>query len=418
MILEAVPRMSQESCPAMQALGRIVAAPVISTEPLPSFDNSAMDGFSLPAPQGLAAGMELDVAGTSVAGDGQATPGADAQEIMTGAYMPEGHDVVVPLEQTTVLVRDASGRPRRIRLHADVIPGQHCRQRGEDVAVGQKVINAGDQLLPQHLMLLASIGASVVQVARQPRIAIIGTGHELVPTSESVPIPGRVRDSNGLFLEMRSIAAGAVPVHRETVDDDPEAFRAALARALEAGADVVMSTGAVSMGVHDFVPTTLQALGARILFHKVAMRPGKPLLFARLSGGQLYFGLPGNPVSSAVTLRFFVEPALRAMLGMPPEQPLLLPLARAYRKDAGMQHYLSGAVRNAEGGGFEAWIHPRQEPFRILPMLDAGAWIIAKANICQLDRGDLVQVFGQGHLDGLRIEGQRASAVQADCAER
>src|SRR5690606_26688788 len=166
--------------------------PVISAQSLPSFDNSAMDGFSLRAPQGLVAGVELDVAGTSVAGGGQAWPGADAQEVMTGAYMPEGHDAVVPLEQAAVLARDAQGRPTRIRLQADVVPGQHRRRRGEDVAVGQEVIQAGEQLGPQHRMLLASIGVGIVKVARQPRIAIIGTGRELVPASEIAQMPGRV----------------------------------------------------------------------------------------------------------------------------------------------------------------------------------------------------------------------------------
>lgn len=402
-VLGATPALPAETCAAARAQGRILAAPVASAEWLPPFDNSAMDGFALRAGTGLRAGTELDVAGLRVAGDPQpAVATGGAWEIMTGAPMPDGFDAVIPVERVAVLSRDDAGRPCRIRLEADVVPGQHRRRRGEDVAAGRQVIPAGACVGPQHLMLLAAIGAATVQVARRPRVAVIATGREL-ETDPARPLAhGRIRNSNGPFLVARIAAAGAEPLHCETVDDDPAMFAASLARALRAGADVVLSTGAVSMGVHDFVPATLRGLGADIRFHKVAMRPGKPLLFARLDGGALYFGLPGNPVSAAVGFRFFVEPALRAMLGMPPERPWSLPLAAPCEKRAPLRFHLKGRVLVGDDGRLHAQAMRGQESFRILPMLESDAWIVLPAGIDRFDAGDLVQVYGLSHLDGLR----------------
>jgi molybdopterin molybdotransferase len=223
-----------------------------------------------------------------------------------------------------VLARNQAQRPTRIRLLADVPPRQHVRRAGEDIARGEAALLAGSWLTPAHALLAAGLGFATLEVARRPRVAVLCTGRELVDDPALPLQPGQIRNSNGVFLTLRLAAAGAEVVWQETVPDETEVFLAAVQRALQAGADLVLSTGAVSMGRYDFVPPALRSIGAEILFHKLAMRPGKPLLFARLREGPLYFGLPGNPVSAAVGLRFFVEAALRAQLGLPQEGGLSL----------------------------------------------------------------------------------------------
>ena len=167
---------------------------------------------------------------------------------------------------------------------------------------------------------------------------------------------------------------------------------------------MVLSTGAVSMGRYDFVPDALRSLGATLHFHKVKIRPGKPLLFASLPGGQLFFGLPGNPVSSAVGLRFFVEPALRAMTGLPQERPLQLPLAAAFKKRLPLRFHLKGRLEVDAGGKLQARVLPGQESFRIQPLLQANCWIVVDEAMQAPQAGDLVEVYGLGHLLAPAIE--------------
>lgn len=398
-ILAACRPLAAETVAVAAALDRVLARDVVSGEDLPPFDNTAMDGFAVATGgRELAPGREFAVAGSQAAGDGEARYDAgDACEIMTGACLPAGLDAVLPVEQATVLARDASGRPTRIRLDAAVTPGAHVRRRGQDVVAGQCVLVAGTRIIPAARMLLAALGVAEVAVRPQVPVALLTTGRELVDDPRQPLTPGQIRNSNGPYLSDRLEQAGGSLVHRETVPDDPAAFVEALARSLAAGAAVLLSTGAVSMGRHDFVPDALRALGAEIVFHKVAIRPGKPLLFARLPGGQLVFGLPGNPVSSAVGLRFFVEPALRALLGQAPERPLYLPLAQPVQKKAGLRFLQKARVVLAEHAQLQVQLLAGQESFRIQPLLAANAWAVLDEDAEQLPAGTLVEVYG---LDG------------------
>ncbi len=387
------------------AMGRVLARDVVSGESLPPFDNSAMDGFALRTSGGtLHAGAELDVEGERAAGDGVVQAITGAWEIMTGAPVPTGCDAIVPVEQAEVLAQDRAGRAARIRLQADVVAGQHLRRAGEDVQAGDVVLHAGRVLREAETMMLAALGVATVEVARRPRVALITTGRELVDDPAAPLEPGRIRNSNGPFLALRVAAAGGEVAHRETVADDESAFRTALERANSAGADVVITTGAVSMGRYDFIPSALAALGADILFHKVRIRPGKPILAARLADGTRFFGLPGNPASTAVGLRFFVEPVLRALLGLETERPLRLPLAASYAKRVPLRMHLKARVALDDRGQARVHVCGGQESFRIRPLLDANAWAIVPADVDTMDAGVSVDVFGRGHLEPVFLE--------------
>ncbi len=402
-IRDACTRLPTESVPVADCIGRVLAGGLDSPVDLPPFDNSAMDGFALrggDAP--LSAGTELDVSGEHAAGDAHTQGTGDACAIMTGARVPDGFDRVVPVERATTLTSDPHGHATRVRLAIDVPPASNVRAAGTDVRRGTALLAAGTVLQPQHLMLLAALGVAQVDVYTQPRVAVLCTGRELTD-DPTVPLkPGQIRNCNGPFLSARLRLAGAQVVHAETVGDDEPTFEAALGRCLDAGARIVLSTGAVSMGRYDFVPRVLQRIGATTLFHKVAIRPGKPLLFARLPDGALLFGLPGNPISGAVGLRFFVEPALRTMAALPPEVPLRVPLAEACEKRAGLRTHLKAQLRADADGRLSAHILEGQQSYRIRPLAEANAWVVIPADIDALAAGALVDVYGLGHTDAIQ----------------
>ncbi|NIJ70030.1 molybdopterin molybdotransferase MoeA [Xanthomonas sp. 60] len=395
-----------EQLPTQQAAGRVSAAAVHSSQCLPPFDNSAMDGFAL-CLQGhvTAPGTEWAVTGWQAAGDAAAEGASGAWEIMTGARLPAGLDSVVPVEQVEVLVRDGA-RPLRIRLRAAVQPGQFVRLRGQDVATGEEVLGTAARLDTNAITLLHALGVGSVPVRARPRVAVIATGKELVGTAAQALESGQIRDSNRPYLVSRLQAAGADVVLQDTVSDEVAAFDAALDAALAAGARVVVSTGAVSAGRYDFIPDALRARGARVCFHKVAIRPGKPILFARLEDGALYFGLPGNPVSTAVGQRFFVEPVLRVLLGLPPETPLTVPLAHAVEPPAGMRWHARAQVRLDARGQLSAHIGSGQESFRLATTLHANAWAVMEPREGPAPAGTHVQVLGWGHHEPIHFDCQ------------
>lgn len=383
-----------ETVPAGQALGRVLAQDVLAEAALPPFDNAAMDGFALACGgAALPAGREFEVTGVRAAGDAQAACD-DVCRIMTGAALPAGLDAVIPIEQVEVLARGPDGAPVRIRLNEAVSPGQHVRRAGEDVAPGARVLSAGTRIGAVERMALAALGVGVVGVRRRPRVMVISTGRELVDDPAQPLAPGRIRNSNGPYLAAALEQSGAEVVGQVTILDDPAHYLATLQASLATACDMVISTGAVSMGEFDFVPDALARIGAEPVFHKLRMRPGKPLLFAVLPGGALYFGLPGNPVSAAVGLRFFVEPALRAMLGRPRERPLRVPLANAVRKKPGFRLFQKAALRIDRDGRAGVTLLPGQESFRIRPLLDANAWAVLPEDADLLPAGTPVEVFG------------------------
>ncbi|SBV37487.1 Molybdenum cofactor synthesis domain protein [uncultured Stenotrophomonas sp.] len=408
-LLDAAAPLPAERVPLERAEGRVLASDVLSAQSLPPFDNSAMDGFALHAGgKVLDAGLEFAVQGWQAAGDPGTRGAAGVWEIMTGARMPVGLDSVVPVEQVAIL-DSRDGQPTRIALRAPVKPGQHVRLRGQDVNEGECVLRAGQVLDINARTLLHAIGVGEVAVAARPQVAVITTGKELVTEATQALESGQIRDSNRPYLVGRLHAAGAQVAWQGTVGDDVAAFDAVLDQALAAGARVLVSTGAVSQGRYDFIPDALRARGARIVFHKVAIRPGKPLLFAVLGDGALYFGLPGNPVSAAVGQRFFVEPVLRRLLGMDQEPALYLPLLADARKPPGLRFHARARIETDERGQLGVRLLAGQESFRLMSMLQANAWAVLEGDADFAAAGSRVRVQGLGHHDPVRLMGGEPS---------
>jgi molybdopterin molybdotransferase len=349
---------------------RFLAADIASPIALPSFDNAAMDGYALRAKSDtIPAGTVRTVAAMHAAGDtADAYPGAEACEIATGARMPEGFDTVVPVER-------CERQGAQVRFLTDERRGQNVRHAGADIGEGALALERGRRIDAGSVMLLAALGIERVGVVRRPRVAVIATGSELNATG---PLPpGGIHDSNGPFLAASLASWGVEPVRRARVPDVGDAFHAAVRDARAAGADLIVTTGAVSAGRFDFVPASLASLGARELFHKVAIRPGKPLLAARFDDGPLVLALPGNPIAVAVGYRFFVAPVLRAMAGLAAERPTRVTLAAPLTGREGMRHFALGRVENDAQGRQVAHLADAQAAYRILPYTQANTWLTA-----------------------------------------
>ncbi|HET6432840.1 gephyrin-like molybdotransferase Glp [Dyella sp.] len=385
-------RLPSERCAVGDALGRVLAAPVTSLIALPSFDHAAMDGYALAAPEPLEAGSEHVVHGSQAAGDAARRAEGGAWEIMTGARLPDGLDAVVAVERTELLDAAPDGTPRRIRLRDELGEGQNVRHAGVDVASGAIVLTAGTRLQPAQLMLLAAIGVPEVQVQRRPRVVVIGTGKELVVDPRQPLVDGQIYASNGPYLAAALALAGAQVLSCEVVDDTAVTYADALRRAQRAGADLVVSTGAVSMGRYDFVPEALRQLGASELFHKVAMRPGKPLLAATLPDGPLVMALPGTPMAVAAGMRFFVAPVLRTLLGQGDEPVVHALLDTPQQPKAGLRHFLRATFFVDAEGHLRARVMPQQQPFRILPFAQSDGWVVLDEDAGDCAAGRLVEV--------------------------
>ncbi|MGK2942060.1 MAG: molybdopterin molybdotransferase MoeA [Immundisolibacter sp.] len=320
------------------ALGRVLAQPLVAAMDLQPWPNSAMDGYAFAVSdldQALAKGLAL--AGTSMAGHpftGTLDPG-ECVRILTGAILPAGCDTVAMQEHVAV-------HGDQIRLTANVPRGANVRAPGEDVRTGSVVLPAGTRLGPPQIALAAALGQARVVVNHRPRVALFTSGDELTPLGQPLAA-GAIYDSNRYLLRAMLQQMGMPVIDLGIVADDPDAVRSAFAAA-RAQADVVISSGGVSVGDADYVREVFSEFGD-IHFWRIAMKPGRPLAFGRLDE-TWFFGLPGNPVSTAVTFLEFVRPALCRLEGEPLTAPLRveLPLLEPLRKAPGRMDFQRGIV--------------------------------------------------------------------------
>ena len=312
------------------ARGRFLAAPLAARVDEPAFDNSAMDGWAVRSEDVAAASeaspVALDVVGESRAGvPAAAALGAgEAIRIFTGAKLPEGADAVVMQE-------DATREGERVSIREAAALGRHVRRRGEVLAAGATMLEAGARFDAGEIGVAASQGHALVPVHRAPRVAILSTGDELRELGDPRPAEGSLIDSSAHALAAAVREAGGVPVLQPRGPDDPDALAASLERAL--GCDVVITTGGVSVGEYDFLRGAFDAAGVEELFWKARIKPGKPIWAGRGPSGAPVVGLPGNPVSALVTFEVFVRPGVRTLIGDPrPHRRLVrVPLARPMR---------------------------------------------------------------------------------------
>jgi molybdenum cofactor synthesis domain-containing protein len=348
-VLEKAAPLPVEGVALADALGRVLAEDVAADSDLPPFDRAQMDGYAVRSEDLRETPARLRVAGESAAGKGWrgTLRAGEAVRIMTGAPMPSGADSVQQVEVTR-----ESEDGEYVTVERATEPGQFYVPRASEIASGERVLTAGEEINAARAAVLAAFGRARVNVRRRPRAAVLATGTELVRVEET-PGEDQIRDSNTYSLAAYARLAGAEVERLPLAGDDPALLRREIEEAA-ARADVLVLSGGVSMGRYDFTKDALRALGAEVFFERVALRPGKPTVFARLRGAHdtLVFGLPGNPVSVSVTFNLFARTALRAMQGAndpaPTEETALL--ARAAKGTNERTSYLPARL-STDGEG-------------------------------------------------------------------
>jgi molybdopterin molybdotransferase len=369
-VLDAAEATGPEPVAIERAHGRVLAAPLEALLTQPPFTASAMDGYALRAADIAALPAVLDVVGTAAAGHpfaGKVGPG-EAVRIFTGAPVPEGADAVVIQENADrdghrMVVREGAADPESIR------------PTGMDFRKGETLLAAGRRLRPRELCLAAAMGHGTLPVRRRPRVVVLSTGDELVPPGTK-PGAGQVVASNHLAVAALAEAAGAevslLGIARDTRED--------LARHIgeAAGGDVLVTIGGASVGEHDLVAPVLRARGLALSFWKIAMRPGKPLMFGRLDGARV-LGLPGNPAAAFVCARLFLVPLIWRLLGRPVEASLAtvdVRLGAPVEANGPRQHYMRAASTPGADGFLRVSPLPLQHSSLIAPLAQADCLLI------------------------------------------
>jgi molybdenum cofactor synthesis domain-containing protein len=382
-VLASVAPLGTEAIELDDVLGRIVGQDIRADLDLPPFDRARMDGFAVRSADVAAAPVTLRVIGEVAAGasfDRDVGPG-QAVKIFTGAPMPHGADAVQMIEVTT-----QSGD--EVLIKEPVTSGQFVTPRASEVEAGSLITEQGRQIGPAEMSVLASFGYARPCVAIRPRIAVLATGSELVEVSTK-PRGAQIRNSNSYTIASYAARAGAAARSLGTIQDTPEATRRAL-QDTTGKYDIVITSGGVSMGDYDLVKASLAELGAEIFFDKVAIRPGKPTVFAKLDS-TFYFGLPGNPVSTSVTFNVFARPAIRKMLGdLDPLLPTVGAIAARDIKDSSNRRSFLPGRLNIEQG--RALVTPLKwgGSSDLVAFMNANALIIVPEETHEIAQGGLV----------------------------
>ena len=387
-ILAHVAPLASERVALLDALGRVLATDIRSPVTLPAWDNSAMDGYAVRSADIAGATpnapLILRVIETVAAGG---FPSAtvrvgEATRIMTGAPLPSGADTVVRVE-------DTDGGADQVAIRSDRDAARNVRSKGEDIHAGEIVLAAGRPIGPAQIGVLASVGAAHVEVTRQPRVAILGSGDELVDLDEfeSVLSGRKIVSSNTYALTALVRDSNALPINLGIARDTPESLRERLASA--AGCDLILTSAGLSVGEHDYLRDVLRDMGAEMKFWRVRMRPGAPLGFGIL-GTTPWLGLPGNPVSTMVTFELFARPAIRRMLGHVRlfRRPVDVVLEEPVTIHARLTHFLRVIVTTHTNGALTARLTGPQGSGIVTSMSLANALLVVPEDRTRVEPGE------------------------------
>jgi molybdopterin molybdotransferase len=383
LVLERTQFLGVETVALIDCGGRVLTRDIVASDPLPAFPSSAVDGYAVRAAD---AGKALLVAGESAAGrpfDHTVEPGV-AVRILTGGVLPAGADCVVMMEDV-----ELSGDI--VTVPSGLKPGQNFHAPGADLKAGERVLPAGVHLGAAEIGLAAAVGLAELPVGRRPRVALLSTGDELVEVGKAAA-RGQIPDSNRWALLAALREAGAEVRLLGIGPDEPDALRRLVVDAL-AGADVLVTSGGVSVGTHDLIKPLLESLGD-VHIGRVKLKPGKPFTFATLPGDKVAFGLPGFPVSSLVTFEVFVRPALRKMQGHAQLQRPTLPVRLGYdaRATADRTEYQRVTLRR-EDRDLVAVSTGSQSSSRLMSLAGAHALVRIPPGDRGIDAGTIVEAI-------------------------
>ena len=384
-----------EKMPILDSLGRILAQDIKAKDNIPPFANSAMDGFALNSkdtkgafsktPQAFKILRDLP-AGTVTR---KKLGCNETVRIMTGAVLPYGADCVIKKED----VKEVSSKKKHgyIYVFKEVECGENIRYAGEDVKKGEKVLTAGAKIGPAETGMLAALGVGKIKIYKKPRVGIISTGDELAEIGDKLR-PGKIRNSNSYSLYASILDAAALPFNFGVVSDKMKKIKDKIRQALKSGIDMLLISGGVSVGEYDYVKGALADLGVKIKFWQVAMRPGKPLVFA-VSGKTMIFGLPGNPVSSLVCFEEFVRPAIMQRAGARenPHRNVYAESLQTIEKKKGLTYFFRVKLEEQNGKLFARLTGPQGSGILKSLVLADGIMVLPE-EVEVVKKGDSVQV--------------------------
>jgi molybdenum cofactor synthesis domain-containing protein len=389
-VKEQTRRLATEKVAIHESLDRVLAEDIVADTDLPPFNRSQMDGYAVRAEDTNDAPVRLRIVGESAAGKGwhHQLKAGEAVRIMTGAPVPEGADAVQQVELAHELKDNTV-----VELLESVALAKSIVERGSEIARGETILRPGVVINPAMQAVLASFGYAIVEVSRKPRVAVMATGSELVAVDQA-PGQDQIRDSNNYSIAAYAQRAGAV-VERLPLTGD---ITADLATAFDNAAkscDVLVTSGGVSMGVYDFTKVALNELGAELFFERVALRPGKPTVFARLPNGTLVFGLPGNPVSVSVTFNLFARTSLLAMQGA--NEPKLTAenavLAKPVKGSLDRESYLPAQLTTNDDGELVAFPLKWGGSSDFIAFARATTLVIIPAGVKTMNSNEIVKVL-------------------------
>lgn len=385
------------------ALNRISSKEVIAKSDYPADDNTAFDGFAVNSKETKNTFQKFKILKTIAAGDNpyiKKVPKLSCIEVMTGAIIKKPFDTIIPIEDIEFF--PSKQNAKYIIINKKIKKSEFIRPKGSDYKKGNKIIRKGELINPAHILSLKTLGIDKVLVKKKVNIVFYPSGNEL---SDKKNIPSwKIRNSNTIYLNslIRSLPVNFT-VKKILRDKDQKLFKKQISKQLKSKTDILITSGAVSKGKFDFIPSVINQFKLKNHFKGVAIRPGKPIMFAKFNNNKCFFGLPGNPISSVACFRFFVIPLLFKSLGLKVEKPIFAKLKNKFSKKKKFTRFVKGKLTFDKKGLVQFEVFEGQESYKIEPFVKSNAWGVFKDGVSVFNKGNLIDVYSASGLNEFLI---------------
>ena len=385
------------------ALNRISSKEVIAKSDYPADDNTAFDGFAVNSKETKNTFQKFKILKTIAAGDNpyiKKVPKLSCIEVMTGAIIKKPFDTIIPIEDIEFF--PSKQNAKYIIINKKIKKSEFIRPKGSDYKKGNKIIKKGELINPAHILSLKTLGIDKVLVKKKVNIVFYPSGNEL---SDKKNIPSwKIRNSNTIYLNslIRSLPVNFT-VKKILRDKDKILFKKQISKQLKSKTDILITSGAVSKGKFDFIPSVINQFKLKNHFKGVAIRPGKPIMFAKFNNNKCFFGLPGNPISSVACFRFFVIPLLFKSLGLKVEKPIFAKLKNKFSKKKKFTRFVKGKLTFDKKGLVQFEVFEGQESYKIEPFVKSNAWGVFKDGVSVFNKGNLIDVYSASGLNEFLI---------------
>ena len=385
------------------ALNRISSKEVIAKSDYPADDNTAFDGFAVNSKETKNTFQKFKILKTIAAGDNpyiKKIPKLSCIEVMTGAIIKKPFDTIIPIEDIEFF--PSKKKAKYIIINKKIKKSEFIRPKGSDYKKGNKIIRKGELINPAHILSLKTLGIDKVLVKKKVNIVFYPSGNEL---SDKKNIPSwKIRNSNTIYLNslIKSLPVNFT-IQKILRDKDQKLFKEQISKQLKSKTDILITSGAVSKGKFDFIPSVINQFKLKNHFKGVAIRPGKPIMFAKFNNNKCFFGLPGNPISSVACFRFFVIPLLFKSLGLKVEKPIFAKLKNKFSKKKKFTRFVKGKLTFDKKGFVEFEVFEGQESYKIEPFVKSNAWGVFKDGVSVFNKGNLIDVYSASGLNEFLI---------------